>query len=114
MDESEASEGLRGRISSRGEEALGELGEFLLENPWLHQALQVALEARDRATEASANAMRGLNVPAASEVDRLGRRLRALSERLEAVEDSLDQLTRELAELRKDSSSARGYEPPRG
>lgn len=112
MERSDSSEGLRERISSRGEEALGELAQFLLDNPWLHQALQVAFDARDRATEVSANAMRGLNVPAASDVDRLGRRLRALSERLEAVEDTLDRLTKEVAELRKASGRDRGSGGP--
>ena len=52
--------------------------------------------------------MRSLNVPAATDVDRLGRRLRALSERLEEVEDSLDQLSADLREIRKASIAARG------
>ena len=32
----------RARGSSRSEDALGELAQFLLDNPWLNQALQVA------------------------------------------------------------------------
>lgn len=91
-------DGLRDRLSARGEEALGELAEFLLENPWLNQALQVAFEARDRASQAGAQAIKGLN---ASETDRLERRLRSVSERLESVEDSIDALNHELAELRR-------------
>lgn len=94
-------EGLKDRLSSRGEETLGELAQLLLDNPWFRQALDVAFEARERASQAGANAMRGLNVPTAADVDRLGRRLRAVSERLEGVEDKLDQLERELTELRK-------------
>lgn len=113
MESRDEGEGIRERLSSRGEEALGELSQFLLDNPWLRQALEVAFDARDRATQASANAMRGLNVPAATDVDRLGRRLRALSERLETVEDALDRLGAEVAELRKASSRGRGPgEPP--
>ncbi len=94
-------DGLRDRLSARGEEALGEFAEFLLENPWLNQALQVAFEARDRASQAGAQAIKGLNLPTASETDRLERRLRSVSERLESVEDSIDALSHELAELRR-------------
>lgn len=94
-------DGLRDRLSARGEEALGELAEFLLENPWLNQALQVAFEARDRASQAGAQAIKGLNLPTASETDRLERRLRSVSERLESVEDSIDALNQDLAELRR-------------
>jgi hypothetical protein len=85
---------------SRREDALGELGQFLLDNPWLNQALQVAFGARERASAAGASAMRNLNLPTAADVDRLARRLRAVSERLETVEDTLDQLGRELVALR--------------
>ena len=94
-------EGIRERLSARGEEALGGLAQLLTENPWLSQALHVAFEARDRASEVGAQALRGLNVPTASETERLERRLRSVSERLEEVEDALDTLTREVAELRR-------------
>ena len=94
-------EGLKDRLSSRGEDALGELAQVLLDNPLFKQALEVAFKARDRATQAGVTAMRGLNVPTAADLDRLGRRLRAVSERLESVEDKLDRVERELAELRK-------------
>ena len=107
MDES-AGEGLRSRLSSRGEEALGELAQFLLDNPWLNQALSVALEARERASVAGQNAIRNVGVPTAADVDRLGRRLRGLSARLEALEDAVDRLERQVGELRRPSSPTRG------
>ena len=100
MDES-GGEGIRERISARGEGALGELAQLLVDNPWMHQALQVALGARERASQASQTAIRNLNLPTGTDVDRLARRLRAVSERLEAVEDTLDGLSREVAELRR-------------
>lgn len=98
----------------RGESALAEIVQILLESPMLHQALQVAVEARDRASQASASAMRNLNVSSASDVDRVGRRLRALGDRLEELEDQLDRLSREVAQLRKASTSTGGSEgsPP--
>jgi len=100
MDES-GGEGIRDRISSRGEGALGDLAQILVENPWMNQALHLAFEARERASQAGASAIRNLNLPTGNDVDRLARRLRAVSERLETVEDTLDLLTRELAELRR-------------
>jgi chromosome segregation ATPase len=89
---------------SYGEGPLGELAQFLLENPWFDQAVQLAFGARERASQASANAMRNLNVPTAADIDRLGRRVRAVSQRLESVEDKLDQLSREIAALRREAS----------
>ena len=100
MDQS-GDDGLRERLSARGEEALGELAQVLLDNPWLNQALHVAFEARDKASQAGAQAMKGLNLPTAAETDRLERRLLADSERLESVEDAIDARARELAELRR-------------
>ena len=89
-----------------GEGALGDLAQFMVDNPWLHQALQVALGARERASQASASAIRNLNLPTGTDVDRLARRLRGMSERLEAVEDSLDEINRQLAELRRERADA--------
>lgn len=106
MDDS-GGEGIRDRISARGEGALGELAQFLVDNPWMNQALQVAFGARERASQAGANAIRNLNLPTGNDLDRLARRLRAVSERLEAVEDTLDQLSRELAALRRERESNR-------
>jgi hypothetical protein len=104
MDET-GGDGIRDRISARGEGALGELAQFLVENPWLNQALQVAFGARERASQAGANAIRNLNLPTGQDVDRLARRLRAVSERLDAVEDAVDQLSREVAALRRERDS---------
>jgi hypothetical protein len=106
MDEG-GGEGIRDRISARGEGALGELAQYLVDNPWMNQALQVAFGARERATQAGVTAIRNLNLPTGQDVDRLARRLRAVSERLEAVEDTLDRLTRELAELRRERESSK-------
>lgn len=94
-------ERLKGRVSSRGEDTLGDIAEFLLDNPWLNQALQLALGARERASQAGAQAMRNVGVPTAADVDRLARRVRALSERVELVEDKLDALSDEMTELQR-------------
>jgi hypothetical protein len=108
MDEG-GGEGIRDRISARAGESgtLGELAQFLVDNPWMNQALQVAFGARERASQAGTAAIRNLNLPTGTDLDRLARRLRALSERLEEVEDTLDQLSRELAALRRERESSR-------
>jgi hypothetical protein len=99
--EEQSAERSREETQSRGEDTLGDLADFLLDNPWLNQALQLALAARERASQAGAQAMRNVGVPTAADLDRLARRVRALSERLESVEDKLDALSDELAELRR-------------
>src|SRR4249920_122561 len=106
MDE-RGGEGTPDRTYSRGESALGDLAQLLVDNPWMKQALQVAFGARERASQAGASAIRNLNLPTGNDVDRLARRLRAVSERLEEVEDALDQVTRELAELRREREASR-------
>jgi hypothetical protein len=99
--EDERAEGFKEQGSARSEDTLGDLADFLLDNPWLNQALQLALGARERASQAGAEVMRNVGVPTAADVDRLARRVRGLSERLESVEDKLDALNEELVELRR-------------
>ena len=106
--ESSGEDGPRERASQHHESALSELAQMLLENPWTHQALKMALEARERAQHAGKEALRGAGVPTATDVDRVERRMRGLSERLEAVEDQLDALAREVAALRQASTPPRG------
>lgn len=91
------SDGVRDRLAATGQGALGDVAQLLLENPLFNQALQVAFGARDAASQAASQARKGLNVATSADVDRLGRRLRAISDRLEEVEDRLDELTRRSA-----------------
>lgn len=96
MDEQQDS-GLR----ARGEEALGELAQALIENPVFNGALARALGAGERAASAQRQALGALNLASGSDLDRLEQRLRSFSARLEAIEDTLDQLGDDLAALRK-------------
>jgi chromosome segregation ATPase len=96
-DESERSEGIR----ARGEEALGDLAQALLENPLFNQAVSTAIGAGERAAHAQRSAMGALNIPAAGDFERLEQRMRSLSARLEAVEDQLDDALDELAAMRR-------------
>lgn len=86
-------------MTRQGEEALGKLAQELLENPMVSGALSAALETREKAMRAQEVAMSALNLPSASDLERLTRRLRSVSQRLEGVEDVLDRLERGVQEL---------------
>lgn len=88
-------------LRARSEQALGELAQALLDSHMLENALSAAFGAREKAQEAQQAAMAALNLPAASDVERLERRLRSLSRRLEEVEDELDRVNRELSSVKR-------------
>ena len=77
-------------LRARSEQAIGELAQALIENPTLHNAISAAFGAREKAIEAQQAAMSALNLSSASDVERLERRLRSFSQRLEEVEEQLD------------------------
>ena len=99
MSDTAASEGLRERLARQGEDALGKLAQDLLENPLVHGAIARAFEAREKAAQAQEVAMGALNLPSAADLERLTRRIRSLSQRLEGIEDGVDRLDARLAEL---------------
>lgn len=105
-------QGIRERLSSRGTDALGEVAQALLENSVFNQALSAALGAGEKALEAQRSAMGALNLPSASDVERLERRLRSLSSRVEQLEDALDDLIAEIGALRRQQEGA-GAAPER-
>ena len=84
--------GLRDRLSKQGEDALGKIASDLLENPLINSAITRAFSAREKAVHAQEAAMGALNLPSAADIDRLTRRLRTVSNRLEGIEESLDRL----------------------
>jgi CRP-like cAMP-binding protein len=92
----EDAKGLRERLSTQGEQALGKLAQDLLDNPLVSSALTRAFDARERAVQAQEAAMGALNIPSAADIERLTRRLRSVAQRLEGIEDSLDRLDRRL------------------
>ena len=89
-------EGLKGRLGRQGEETIGRLAQDLLENPIVSGALSRAFETRERAVRAQEVAMGALNLPSASDLERLTRRVRSVSQRLEGIEDGLDRLDERL------------------
>ena len=91
--------GIRERVTRHGEEAIGKLASDLLENPMVSSALTAAFGTRERALRAQEAAMGALNLPSASDLERLTRRLRGVSQRLEGIEDGLDRLEQRLDDL---------------
>jgi chromosome segregation ATPase len=95
----EASEeqGFVDRLSRQGEEVLGKIAEELISNPVINGAIARAFEARERAFQAQEAAMGALNLPSAGDIERVTRRLRSLSQRLEGIEDAIDRLEERVA-----------------
>ena len=99
MAEETPSEGLKERLSRQGEEALGRLAEELAANTVVSSAIAGAFEARERAAAAQEAAMGALGIPSAADIERLTRRVRSVSQRLEGIEDTLDRLDERLMAL---------------
>lgn len=92
MSGPEQDEGLVEKLSRQGEEALGKIAEELIANPVVNGAVARAFEARERAVAAQEATLAALNLPSAADIERVTRRLRSLSQRLEGIEDSIDRL----------------------
>jgi len=97
MDEYDDPDGLR----ARSEQAIGEFAQVLLDSNVLENAVAAAFGAREKALEAQQAAMSALNLPSAGDVERLERRVRSLSQRLEEVEDQVDRMARDVSEIRR-------------
>jgi hypothetical protein len=98
-DDEQHDEGLRGRIARSGEDAIGRLASELLDNPLVTGAIGRIFEAREKASQAQAVAFGALNLPSAADLERLTRRVRSVSQRLESIEDGVDKLDRRLGAI---------------
>jgi phage-related protein len=85
------------RVSRQGEEALGKIAEELISNPVVNAAIARAFEAREKALQAQEAAMGALNLPSAADIERVTRRIRSVSQRLEGIEDAIDRLDERVA-----------------
>jgi chromosome segregation ATPase len=88
-------------LRARSEQAIGELAQALVDSQALHNAISAAFGAREKALEAQQAAMSALNLSSATDLERLERRLRSFSERLEDVEEQIDELGSQIATLRR-------------
>src|SRR6202521_1419664 len=96
-DASHVARSLRERLGTSTEDRLGKALSDLLENPLLSGAIGRAFDAREKASQAQEVAMGALNIPSAADIERLTRRLRAVSHRLEGIEDGVHRLDRALS-----------------
>ena len=96
-DASSAVNNLRERLAGAGEDRLGKALSDLLDNSLLTGAVGRAFDAREKAAQAQELAMGALNIPSAADIERLTRRLRSVSQRLEGIEDGVHRLDRALS-----------------
>ena len=99
MDDETQDDGLRARLTRQSEDAIGKLAGDLIENPLVNAAITRAFDARGKASQAQEVAMGALNIPSAADLERLTRRLRSVSQRLEGIEDGVDRLDERLGTL---------------
>jgi chromosome segregation ATPase len=92
-------------MASQAEEAIGKLADDLLENPMINSALSGAFTAREKLAHAQQQAMGALNLPSASDVEKIARRLRSVSQRLEELEDGVERVGDRVADLKASSRS---------
>lgn len=97
-DASKAAAGLRERLTGGTEDKLGKALTDLFENPLVTGTIGRAFDARERAAQAQELACSALNIPTAADIERLTRRLRSVSQRLEGIEDGVHRLNRALSD----------------
>ena len=90
--------GLRERLTNGTEDKLGKALTDLFENPLVSGTIGRAFDARERAAQAQELALSALNIPTAADIERLTRRLRSVSQRLEGIEDGVHRLNRALSD----------------
>src|SRR5436190_13422026 len=96
-DSSNLAKRVRERLGDTTEDRVGKALSDLLENPLVTGAIGRAFDAREKASQAQEVAMGALNIPSAADIERLTRRLRSVSHRLEGIEDGVHQLSRSLS-----------------
>ena len=67
-------------------------------NPLVAGAIQRAFDAREKASSAQEAALGALMLPSAADIERLTRRVRSVSQRLEGIEDGIDRLDERLSD----------------
>jgi chromosome segregation ATPase len=106
MEEDSGQGGFKDRLARQGEDALGRLAQDLLENPIVTSTISRAFEARERAVQAQETAMSALNIPSAADIERLTRRLRSVSQRMEGIEEAVDRVDERLEAIGRAPATA--------
>lgn len=113
-EDRESDGGIRDRVQSSGERAASELAQVIIGSPAFGQAVSAAVAARDLAGDAQRAAMDALNVSSQDEAERLQRRLRVISERLEEAEDRLDEASGTIRALERRVRELEASQPEAG
>jgi septal ring factor EnvC (AmiA/AmiB activator) len=92
-------DGLRERLTKQGEDTLGKMADDLLANPLVSGAISRAFDAREKATSVQEATLAALNLPSAADIERLTRRVRSVSQRLEGIEDGIDRVDERLSTM---------------
>jgi predicted nucleic acid-binding Zn-ribbon protein len=87
---------LHGQVIHQSQDVIGRLAQDLIKLPVVSGALTTLFDARERAARAQELAMSALSVPSTADVERLTRRLRSVSQRLEGLEDGIDTIVDKL------------------
>jgi len=98
---SDERDGIRDRVQSRGEKAAADIAQALIGSPAFGQAVSAAVAAKEKANDAQRAAMGALNVSSQDSAERLERRIRVLSDRLEESEDRLDRALDDVRDLKR-------------
>jgi hypothetical protein len=98
---SEERDGIRDRVQSKGEKAAADIAQVLIGSPAFGQAVSAAVAAKEKANDAQRAAMGALNVSSQDAAERLERRIRVLSDRLEETEDRLDRALDDVRDLKR-------------
>jgi predicted nucleic acid-binding Zn-ribbon protein len=87
---------LHGQVIHQSQDLIGRMAQDLIKVPVVSSALTTLFDARERAARAQELAMSALSLPSTADVERLTRRLRSVSQRLEGLEDGIDQIVGKL------------------
>ncbi len=109
---SEEQEGIRDRVVSAGGEVASGLAGAVISSPVFGHAVSAAVAAREKAIEAQSIARELLNLSSREDADRLERRVRVLSDRLEETEDRLDEALLELRDMQARKPTAKAEPKP--
>jgi hypothetical protein len=100
---SAAGDNLRGQVIHQSQDVIGRLAQDVIKLPVVSGALTTIFDARERAVRAQELAIGALGLPSTADLERLTRRLRSVSQRLEGLEDGVDRIA---AKLDKRSTAA--------
>lgn len=106
-DENMSSESLRDRIVRQGEDAVGRIAQDALDNKLVKGVVQGITDSGQKVFEAREVVFGVLDLSSASDLQKLTRRLRSVSQRLEDVEDGVDRLSSRVGALNSNDVDTR-------